>query len=104
MTCEELKNEYIRRDGTLTGQALEQAALVSWGVLMEVTLGKAAQETEPSRVYDCFRLLLELQEKENVVSESLGDWRVEYRESRTLREAARGLLRGTELLYRGWPQ
>lgn len=106
MTGEDLMQEYQRQGGART-EALEQDTRICWGALLDATLGKIAGAELTEEIFSCYRRLLErlAQQREALVSESLGDWRAEYRqeEAQSLGDIIREML-DPALLYRGWPQ
>ncbi len=115
MTIETLITAYQSAGGSLSGPDLDRAALLSWGYLLSATLGRiAGEETVTPELLQCFRALVELVHGdvggEALQSQTLGDWRVEYRDGTggaPLPQRAERLIRrylgASALLYRGWP-
>lgn len=106
MTYTTLLNSYT---GSLTGAALNAAASAAWGYLLGQTLGRiTAVETADDRLKQCFTVLADMlaQDESTLKSETVGDFRREYREngqSQLQRAAAiiSQYLGDTDLLYRG---
>ena len=106
MTYTTLLNSYT---GSLTGAALNAAASAAWGYLLGQTLGRiTAVETADDRLKQCFTVLTDMlaQEENALKSETVGDFRREYRDngqSQLQRAAAiiSQYLGDTDLLYRG---
>ena len=95
--------------GSLTGPALNAAASAAWGYLLGQTLGRiTAVEAADDRLKQCFSALTEMiaQDETALKSETVGDFRREYRDSdqSQLQRAAAIIsqyLGDTDLLYRG---
>ena len=95
--------------GSLSGPALTAAASAAWGYLLGQTLGRiTAVETADDRLKQCFSALIDLiaQDETALKSETVGDFRREYRDnaqSQLQRAAAiiSQYLGDTDLLYRG---
>lgn len=114
VNIETLCDAYTQAGGGLTGEALQGAALLSWGYLLSGTLGRiSVQETVTPAILQCFTALTELvagkSQGGELQAQTLGDWRVEYRDAaggKTLDQQASALIRrylgDTDLLYRGW--
>ena len=106
MTYTTLLNSYT---GSLTGAALNAASAAAWGYLLGQTLGRiTAVETADDRLKQCFSVLTDMlaQDESALKSETVGDFRREYREngqSQLQRAAAiiSQYLGDTDLLYRG---
>ena len=115
MTIDTLISAYRAAGGTLPEAQLSHAALLSWGYLLSATLGKiAGAENVAPEVLQCFTALVDLVNSdsggENLAAQTLGDWKVEYRDGtggKSLPQRAEALIRrylgGTDLMYRGWP-
>ena len=96
-------------NGALTDAALNAAASAAWGYLLGQTLGRiTAVETADDRLKQCFSVLTDMlaQVDSAMKSETVGDFRREYRESgqSQLQRAAAIIsqyLGDTDLLYRG---
>ena len=96
-------------NGALTDAALTAAASAAWGYLLGQTLGRiTAVETADDRLKQCFAALIDLISKDETAlkSETVGDFRREYRDSdqTQLQRAATIIsqyLGDTDLLYRG---
>ena len=96
-------------NGALTDAALNAAASAAWGYLLGQTLGRiTAVETADDRLKQCFSVLTDMlaQDESALKSETVGDFRREYRESgqSQLQRAAAIIsqyLGDTDLLYRG---
>lgn len=96
-------------NGALTDAALNAASAAAWGYLLGQTLGRiTAVETADDRLKQCFSVLTDMlaQDESALKSETVGDFRREYREngqSQLQRAAAiiSQYLGDTDLLYRG---
>lgn len=96
-------------NGALTDAALNAAASAAWGYLLGQTLGRiTAVETADDRLKQCFAALIDLisRDESALKSETVGDFRREYRENdqSQLQRAAviiSQYLGDTDLLYRG---
>ena len=116
MTLSTLTAAYESSGGAITGEALADSGAVAWGYLLAETLGKSlGEETVTEELLQCFSALLEwLREQDgggNLQSQTVGDWKQEYRDPAGGRSQAqqagdivRRYLYGSPLLYRGWPQ
>ena len=108
MTLQTLLTTYT---GDLTGAALYTAASAAWGYLLGQTLGRITTvETVTDDLAQCFAALINLchGDAQSVTSETVGDFKREYRDSTAGRsqlqraaEVIRQYLGGTDLLFRG---
>lgn len=116
MTLSTLTAAYESSGGAITGEALADSGAVAWGYLLAETLGKIlGEETVTEELLQCFSALLQwhqdLETGGNLASQTVGDWKQEYRDpaggrsqAQQAGEIIRRYLAGSPLLYRGWPQ
>ena len=116
MTLSTLTAAYTAAGGGMTGDDLARLAPMAWGYLLGETMGKVqTMDTAEGDMLPCFSALLEwLREQDgggNLASQTVGDWKQEYRDPAGGRSQAqqagdivRRYLYGSPLLYRGWPQ